>query len=85
MVNVLTEKDLKRAFNFLRRQKPPEYLWVDNIHFYKSELCKARFGANPTLKELKTAEKRENGYITQLRGIKLYLSRRIPSNSKQKG
>ena len=75
--NTLTPKDIERALRALGNQKIAPYIWVDNKHFYLGRYCKMLFGENPTEKELKSAEKRKNCYIKQLRGIKLYLSKPI--------
>jgi len=80
--NTLTLKDIERAVKVIGNQKIAPiapYVWIDNKYFYLGRNCKMLFGENPTEKELKSAGKKENGYIKQLRGIKLYLSKSIPT------
>jgi len=76
---ILTIDDVKRLYKCLKTNTGGDCFWVDNENFYKSNMCKAMFGRNPTLKEISMAKKRENGYITQLRGKKIYLVRKIES------
>jgi hypothetical protein len=78
MKYTLTDEDLKRAIKALSRPLLPEdYFDVKCRGFYESKLCYAIWGFNPTKEELDTAEKAENGYLTNRYGWKLYLSKKI--------
>ena len=73
---ILMLKDLVATYNFLNKQKDSQYL-CDTEAFYESDACRILFGQNPTSEQIYKAQHRENGYITRLRGFRLYLIKKI--------
>ena len=76
---------VKGVIRALNKKTLYDLVWVAPKSFYQSKMCKEMFGENPTLIELQKAEKRENGYIKMLRGIKLYLSKKILISPQERG
>jgi hypothetical protein len=81
MSDVITIKILRKGIKSLRKSQYPQIpFWVDNKYFYLNDICKFMFGENPTLKELKKAEKSKSGYIKTLRGYKLYITKNLEAD-----
>lgn len=77
----LTTESLQNVFEKLEQNNQYQPLvWIENIHWYLSETAKlVKFDCSE--EELNNAD--ETGFIKIAQGVKLYLSKFVPSKNKE--